>query len=248
MRLSIRWRERGAAFLTASFIIICLAGGSESGQTEQAPSISPRLSLSLVPSYLLSFSSFATYWMDYTFISFSFLAPNLGLCPVRIRFDLLVMCSVVVCLCLRHLSETDFLHLLPGVARSSLCFPFHCYCSICHFSFHFHINLLCSGLFLLFCPVLFIQYASPSLLWCLPLSISALQFASSVFHLSPHHLTVTLDVFHFSSFYSNLSLHSLHWCYFSLDRFWSLDLLSPHICDFWRKILFLHIWVILHLI
>lgn len=44
---------------------------------------------------------------------------------------------------------------------------------------------------------------------------------------SARHLTVTLDVFHFSSFYSNLSLHSLRWCYFSSAGFRSPDPVSP---------------------
>lgn len=55
-------RVWNAGLPVASFIIICLAGGSASRQTENNPlHLSPSLTLSLVPSYLLSFSFISTY-------------------------------------------------------------------------------------------------------------------------------------------------------------------------------------------
>lgn len=136
--------------------------------------------------------------------------------------------SCALCFYLRHLSQTHVLHLFLAVFY--FCFPFLLYLLLFPFTLTSTYRVpSCSCQF-----DLFIQYASPSLVWCFPFSISALQFSSSVFHLSRHHPSVTLDVFHFSSFYSDLSLHSPHWCYFSSARFWSRHLLSFQFFDFRR--------------
>lgn len=82
MRLSIRQTERGARLPTASFIIICLGGSLESGQTEQTPSI-----------FRLLFTSFFLFsFVHDTSISLLFSLSNLLVCPVRIlSFPLLVL-------------------------------------------------------------------------------------------------------------------------------------------------------------
>lgn len=68
---SVEW-VRNAGLPVASFIIICLAGGSASRQTENNPlHLSPSLTLSLVPSYLLSFSFISTYPANFLHLSFN---------------------------------------------------------------------------------------------------------------------------------------------------------------------------------
>lgn len=103
--------------------------------------------------------------------------------------------------------------------------PFYCSCSIYCFSFHFHVNILCSILFLLFCLAPSI-YSICFAFTALALSTSALQFPSSIFHLSSHHIPVTLDVFHFSSFFPNFSSFS-SLMFFSVFIFFCL----PTRCD-----------------
>lgn len=191
MRLSIRRTERGAGLPTASFIIICLAGGSESGQTEQTPSIFLLLAASLL--FLLIFCHFHPLLLIPSMIlpPFSLSASNVLFLSSPYPLSSLFLCSVVLRILLLFFILLFLLYLLLFLLLSH--------------------QLTCSILLSHFCPVLSIYsicFAFISLV--LSTLISTLQFSSSIFHLSRYHLSVTLDVFHFSSFYSNLSLHSLH--------------------------------------
>lgn len=107
------------------------------------------------------------------------------------------------CLCLYHLSNIFF---------SLFSFIFHSVVLVLFTSFHFHIIPLRTILPLPFGPVpsiysmcfAFIAFLVSTLHLCL-------QFLSSVFYLSQHHLTVTLDVFHFC-FSTPICIFILHWC------------------------------------
>lgn len=167
MRLSIRRTERGAGLPTASFIIICLAGGSESGQTEQTPSIFLLLTASLF--FLLIFCHFHPLLLIVCMILPS---PSRSLhliyffCPVRILFHLVFLCSVARSLSLPPVTDalpSSFPHRLYTVFY--FCFPFCCSCSIYYFSFYFHINLRCSILFILFLSCSIYVFSMPHLHW-----------------------------------------------------------------------------------
>lgn len=133
---------------TASFIIICLAGGSEAGQTEQTPSIFFRLSISRC------FLSSVLFILWTAFLSLS--ASNLLFC---IHFHLCFLFFVVFCLCLSHLSHLHFIFCLLLMLSFTYYVPFYCSCSIYCFSFHFHVNILCSIRCYFVLLHLFIQYA-----------------------------------------------------------------------------------------
>lgn len=194
MQLSIRRAERGAGLPTASFIIICLAGGSESGQTEQTPSIFLLLFRPLQASFL-SFSSFQPLLcMKHPSLSHS-LHLNYFLSSFYSFSSLLLVLCCSVC---HRCTPCCFLAIF-----------YHCFALyLLLFFFIFGVASLSFSLtlVLLIFPICFAFNASLPL----PLFISALQFSSSFLHFSCHHLSVTQDVFHFSSFCSNLSLHPLH--------------------------------------
>lgn len=201
-QLSIRWTERGSGLPTASFIIICLAGGSESGQTEQTPSIFLLLLVALLfLLILLSSVIFILCYLSYVWHLHCFLILWIlsTFFVQSILFHPFLCCFFLSHRC--HLSHIHLFHPFLAVYKLSLTFGFHSIVLALFITFTF---IYCAILFLSF---LFIQYALTPLVCRSLLSISALQFSSSVFHLSFHHLPVTLDVFHFSSFYSNLSLH-----------------------------------------
>lgn len=162
-------------------------------QTEQSPSISLLLLVSV----------------SYIFIPCSFHSLLLIQCTTVLSwFHLYLINFCVGPCCLSSVRHTHCLSLYllsqPSV-RFSFDSPSDCWSSIYSFLFTFT-SAYCVPPYscLLVLLHLFIQCALPLLRWWFPL----LQFLSSVFYLSRHHLIVTLDVFHFSSFYSNLFLHS----------------------------------------
>lgn len=105
------------------------------------------------------------------------------------------------------------------LATCHICTSFFACCLCCLSHIMFHSTVL--ALFTAFPFTFTSTYCAPSIviLSCsiylfnmlcfaftaLALSTSTLQFPSSIFHLSSHHIPVTLDVFHFSSFSPNFS-------------------------------------------
>lgn len=151
--------------------------------------------------------------------SVSFSASNLFF--VRAIFSFILSFGPFLHLC--HLSETNLLNVFLVFYKPSFTFGFH---SIYSFSLLFQIYLLCSITFFSTCQsYLFIQYTWPSLVCCFPLSILHCNFPP-LFSIFSATASVTLDVFNFSSFYSNLCLHCAQWCYCSSAHFWSVHILS----------------------
>lgn len=156
--------------------------------------------LHLAPSLCLSccfLSSVLFILCKLSYVRLFYSASNLLFCPLFVASCRVSFCSP---------------SLLPVTCTPScclLCILLQLYCcySIYHFSFLTFTSAHQSSNpipVFLSCSIYLFNHCFGAFL-----SISALQFPSPVFHLSHHHLPVTLDVFHFESFCSNSSLHSL---------------------------------------